>query len=66
MSIAQGNGSQHVMVVLANESAGLDFEILVGGGRNISVTRQELIYISSMTACWTALFISVVGLREDF
>jgi hypothetical protein len=65
VSITQGNGSQHVMVVLANEFTGFDLEILAGGGRNIRVTRQELIYISSLTVCWTALLISVAGLSED-
>jgi len=65
VSITQGNGSRHVMVILADEYNGLDLEILAGGSKNLEVSRWELVYVSLLTAAWTVLLISVAGLSED-
>lgn len=65
VSITQGNGSRHVMVILADEYSGLDLEILAAGGMNLTMSRLESAYVSLLTACWTILLISVAGLSDD-
>jgi hypothetical protein len=65
VSITQGNGSRHVMVILGDKSSGLELEILSTGSRNMPFRHREMVYISLLTSLWTVLLISVAGMSDD-
>ena len=65
VSITQGNGSRHVMVILESEYNGLELEILGAGSKNIPCSRWELVCISVLTSLWTVLLITVAGMSDD-
>jgi len=63
ISVTQGNGHRHVMVLLGSPK-GLDLEILAAGSSNKEQPFLNKVAIVVFTACWTVFLITVAGLKQ--
>ncbi|KAK8030261.1 hypothetical protein PG993_011552 [Apiospora rasikravindrae] len=63
-SFTRGNGSRHVMVVLANNH-GFDLEILAGHSQPTRSSAMVRTFLFVMAMCWLVLLVSVAGLTDN-
>jgi len=65
VTITQGNGSRHAMVILGTKGEGLDLEILAQGTRTKSAGILTRISTAVLALLWVALLGTVSGLKID-
>jgi hypothetical protein len=63
VTITQGNGSRHAMVIVGKKGVGLDLEILALGTRTAHVSRATRVATAVLTFLWILLMISGSGLK---
>ncbi len=63
VTITQGNGSRHAMVILGKRGCGLDLEILARGTRTAKRSRFTRIAASVLAVLWIVLLGTVSGLK---
>ncbi|KAL7928853.1 hypothetical protein V8C35DRAFT_316940 [Trichoderma chlorosporum] len=67
VTITQGNGSRHAMVILNSrkDKVGLDLEILARGTRTAASSPFTKAISTLLTCLWVVLLINVSGLKEN-
>jgi hypothetical protein len=65
VTITQGNGSRHAMVILGKKGVGLDLEILAAGTRTAHASRITRFATAVLAFLWVVLLITVAGLKLD-
>lgn len=65
VTITQGNGSRHAMVILQSKGKGLDIEILAQGTRTKKASMFTRVSTSVLALLWIALLGTVSGLKID-
>jgi len=65
VTITQGNGSRHAMVILQSRGKGLDIEILAQGTRTKKASTFTRISTAVLALLWIALLGTVSGLKID-
>jgi len=65
VTITQGNGSRHAIVILGKKGIGLDLEILAMGTRTASPSLFTRIASAVLALFWIVLLIVVAGLNEN-
>lgn len=62
--LTRGNGSRHVMVVLAHNH-GLDLEILAGPRPQVRAPVRDRVFLGVMAVCWLGVLVAVAGLTSN-
>lgn len=65
VTITQGNGSRHAIVILGKKGVGLDLEILAMGTRTASPSLFTRVASAILALLWIVLLIIVAGLNEN-
>ena len=65
VTLTQGNGSSHAMVILGKKGVGLDLEILAQGNDLRWATPLTKISTAALAVFWIALLVTVSGLKID-
>ncbi|KAH6627466.1 hypothetical protein F5144DRAFT_273344 [Chaetomium tenue] len=65
VTITQGNGSRHAVVLLGKKGVGLDLEILALGTRTASPTMSTRVASAVLALFWIVLLVIVAGLEEN-
>ncbi|PKS08374.1 hypothetical protein jhhlp_005318 [Lomentospora prolificans] len=65
VTITQGNGSRHAVLILGKKGIGLDLEILAMGTRTARPTLFTRIVSAVLALLWIVLLINVAGLQQN-
>ncbi|KAJ6186444.1 hypothetical protein N7519_007745 [Penicillium mononematosum] len=65
VTITQGNGSRHAVVILGKKGVGLDLEILAQGTRTAPPSRSTRFAAGVLLVQWLGLLITAAGLKID-
>ncbi|KAF7921446.1 hypothetical protein EAE99_007754 [Botrytis elliptica] len=65
VTLTQGNGSRHAVVILGEKKAGLDLEILARGTRTSAPSRVTRLAAALLAIQWIGLLITADGLAID-
>ncbi|GAB1319241.1 RDD domain-containing protein [Madurella fahalii] len=65
VTITQGNGSRHAIVILGKKGVGLDLEILAIGTRTASPSAFTRVASAVLALFWIVLLVVVAGLNEN-
>ncbi|OTB08093.1 hypothetical protein M426DRAFT_317197 [Hypoxylon sp. CI-4A] len=65
VTITQGNGSRHAVVILGKKGKGLDLEILALGTRTSRPTFFTRLALAVLAFLWIILLVTVSGLEEN-
>lgn len=64
VTITEGNGSRHAMVILQRKGVGLDIETLAIGTRTKDPSRLTRFAIASLALLWTGLLMTVKAMND--
>lgn len=64
ITITQGNGSRHAIVIKGQKDIGLDLEILAQGTRTARATRFTRLATTVLAFLWVVLLMLVAGLKQ--
>lgn len=65
VTLTQGNGSRHAIVIKGKRGVGLDLEILAQGTRTFHASRLTRVTIAVLAALWIVFLITVSGIKQN-
>ncbi|KAF2182949.1 hypothetical protein K469DRAFT_751827 [Zopfia rhizophila CBS 207.26] len=65
VTLTQGNGSRHAVVILGRKGVGLDFEILARGTRTAKESLVTRTATAVLALLWIVLLVNVSGLKQN-